>query len=45
MAAISVKRSIQQLVSFLLPCVLLFMEGELEQIIMKLRLSIKDNNN
>ena len=45
MAAVSVKRSIQQLVSFLLPCVLRCMEGELEQIIMKLRLSIKDNNN
>ena len=44
MVAVSVKRSIQQLVSFLIPCVLRCMEGKFEQIIMKLRLSIKDNN-
>ena len=32
-------------ISCLLPCVLYCMEGEFEQVIMKLRLIIKDNNN
>ena len=32
-------------ISCLVACVLYCMEGELEQIIMKFRLSIKDNNN
>ena len=32
-------------ISCLLPCVLYCMEGEFEEIITKIRLSFKDNNN